>query len=476
MEFDMVSINTRKMIGSGRTYIKDIEIGIAQDKKIFDGVVVDYDRKSIKNNSDSLLLKYRIDSLDSKEKQTYYIVDSIGKAEKLDEKIKIFDVLTKGYIPWGYVQFDIKRILSAYNGYEGLRLGAGIGTSEKFSKYFSVDVYGAWGTKDHQFKYGSILNVPIYLKQDIELKASIYKDVIETGATFFRGDKKTMLDSYRNIQVNNMDKQEGFDLQLSVRSQKYFLHYLYYTENKRIVTNSYSYLHDGLSLTSFENREIGITTRWAYGEKFMRQSKQRISMGTKYPILWLDVMYGKGLTSTWDGDYIKINFKAKKSFNIRNAGTTNVQLYAGYINADVPYSFAYNGRANNANRFGLSSQGYFETMGMNEFLNSEYAAIFVQHDFGKLLYQGKNFKPGFIVSTAYGIGSLNNTIKHAGMAIKTMEKGYAESGLIINDLLVLKSNLYNTGLGFGAFYRYGPYKNVLEKDNLAFKLNFSISF
>lgn len=476
LEFDMVSINTRKMIGSGRTYIKDIEIGVDQDKKIFDGVVVDYDRKSIKNNSDSLLIKYRVDTLDTKEKQTYYIVDSIGKAEKLDEKIKIFDVVSKGYIPWGYVQFDIKRILSAYNGYEGLRLGAGIGTSEKFSKFFSVDVYGAWGTKDKQFKYGSILNIPIYLKQDIELKTSIYKDVIETGATFFRGDKKTTFDSYRNIQVNNMDKQEGFDIQLSIRSQKYLLHYLYFTENKRIVTNSYSYVSDALNLTTFETREIGITTRWAYGEKFMRQSKQRISMGTKYPIVWLDVLYGKGLASTWSGDYIKVNFKAKKSFNIRNAGTTNVQLHAGYINADVPYSFAYNGRANYSSKFSLSSQGYFETMGMNEFLNSEYAAIFVQHDFGKLLYQGKKFKPGLIISTAYGIGSLNNTTKHTGLTIKTMEKGYAESGLIVNDLFVLKSSLYNMGLGLGAFYRYGPYKNVSEKNNLALKLNFSISF
>ena len=182
------------------------------------------------------------------------------------------------------------------------------------------------------------------------------------------------------------------------------------------------------------------------------------------------------MASTWTGEYLKINFKAKKSFNIRNAGTTHVQLHAGYINAEVPYSFAYNGRANNSSKFSLSSQGYFETMGMNEFLNSEYAAIFVQHDFGKLLYQGKNFKPGFILSSAYGIGSLNNKTKHAGLAIKSMEKGYAESGLIINDLFVLKSTLYNMGFGIGAFYRYGPYKNVLEKDNLALKLNFSISF
>ncbi len=476
LEFDQVSINTRKMSGSGRTYIRDIEIGIDQQNKKFDGIVIDYDRKSIKNNSDSLLLKYRVDTLDKKEKQTYYIVDSIGKAEKLDEKIKIFDVISKGYIPWGYVQFDIRRILSGYNDYEGLRLGVGIGTSEKFSKYFSVDAYGAWGTKDKKFKYGSILKIPIYLKQDIELQASIYKDVFESGATFYRGDKKSKFDSYRNLLVWNMDWQEGIDAQLSLRSQKYLLHYVYVSQNKRTVTNTYQFLDNGILRTQFNSMEYGLTTRWAYGEKFMRQSKQRISMGTKYPIVWLNIAYAEGLNNTWTGNYWKLDAKVKKSFTIRNAGVTHVQLFAGYINGKVPYPFAYNGRANFNGRFSLASQGYFETMRMNEFLTSQYAAIFVQHDFGKLLYQGKNFKPGLAITSAYGLGTLNNKSQHLGIKYQTMEKGYAESGLLLSDLFVLKTNLYNMGIGAGAYYRYGAYKNVLEKDNLAFKLNFSISF
>lgn len=476
LELDQVSINTRKMYATGRTYIKDIEIGVNQEKTKFDGVVIDYDRKSIKNNTDSLLLKYRVDTLDKKEKQTYYIVDSIGRAEKLDEKIKIFDVVTKGYIPWGYVQFDIKRILSAYNDYEGLRLGFGIGTSEKFSKYFSVDAYMAWGAKDKEFKYGSILKIPVYLKQDIELQASIYRDVIESGAKFFRGDKKNKFDSYRNILVNNMDWQEGLDLQLSVRSHKYLLHYLYANQNIRTVTNTYQYFDDGKLISQFKVREFGISTRWAYGETFMRQSKQRISMGTRYPVLWFDVSRVNGIDQAWTGSFWKFDAKLKKSFTVRNAGTMHVHMFAGYINGNAPYSFAYNGRANFSGRFSLASQAYFETMRMNEFLNSEYLAIFVQHDFGKLLYQGKNFKPGLALTSAYGIGRLNNQVQHVGISFNSMDKGYAESGILLSDLFVMKSNLYNMGLGFGTYYRYGAYKNVLEKDNLAFKLNFTISF
>ncbi len=476
LEVNMVQINTRKMIGVGRTYIKDIEIGVDQSNKKFDGVVIDYDRKSIKNNSDSLLNKYRIDTLDKKENQTYYILDSIGKAEKFDEKIKLFDIISKGYIPWGYIQFDIKRLLSGYNDYEGLRLGIGVGTSEKFSKYFSVDGYFAWGTKDHKFKYGGNLKVPIYLKQDVELNISYSKDVIESGATIFRGDKRTNFDAYRNLLVWNMDWQEGVEAQLSLRSQKYLLHRFYFSQYKRSVTNSYQFFDQGKLFSEYETREYGISTRWAYGEKFMRQSLQRISMGTKYPIVWFNVAYAEGINKVWNDSYWKFDIKVKKSFTIRNAGTMHVQVFAGHIKGSVPYPFAYNGRANYNGRFSLASQGYFETMRMNEFLSSEYGAMFVVHDFGKLLYQTKYFKPGIAVSTAYGVGDLNNKSQHQGIGFKTMEKGYYESGIILSDLFVLKSQLYNMGLGIGTYYRYGPYKNLSEKDNLALKLNFSISF
>jgi hypothetical protein len=476
LEINAVQINTRKMIGIGRTYIKDIEIGVDQSKRKFDGVVIDYDRKSIKNNSDSLLTKYRIDTLDKLENQTYYIIDSIGKAEKFDEKIKLFDILSKGYIPWGYVQFDIKRILSSYNDYEGVRLGLGMGTSEKFSKYFSVDGYFAWGTKDHKFKYGGNLKVPIYLRQDVVWNTTISKDVIESGATRFRGDKKSKFDTYRNILVWNMDWQEGLETELSIRSQKYLLHYLYASQYKRRVTNTYEFFDNGKLFSEYETREFGVSTRWAYGETFMRQSQQRISMGTRYPIVWLNVAYAEGINNIWNGSFWKFDFKVKKSFTIRNVGTSHIQAFAGYIDGNVPYPFAYNGRANNNGSFSLSSQGYFETMRMNEFLSSKYAAIFLTHDFGKLLYQSKHFKPGIMVTTAYGIGSLNNTLQHKGISFKTMEKGYTESGLLLSDLFVLKSQFYNMGLGVGTFYRYGAYKNKAEKDNLAFKLNLTISF
>jgi hypothetical protein len=473
-----VQVNDRTMFGVGRTYIKDLEINIEEKKKNFNGIVLDYDNKSIKTNSDSLFNKYRVDALNVLEKNTYRVIDSIGKAEKLDEKIKYATIIAKGSLPVGkYFQIDLKRILSGFNDFEGIRLGMGVSTSEKFSKRFSLASYFAWGTKDNKFKYGASLDVPIYNERDIRWSTSYIYDVIESGSVNFKGDKLNFNDTYRNLIVSNMDFQRGFETSISIRSQKYVLHHFYASQYRRNVTNAYTFSNDNTVFSNtFDIREIGISTRWAYGEEFMRQAGQRISIGTKYPVVFLKISFNEGLSNNFTQSFLKYDLKINKSFTIRNIGKSSFQVNAGYIDGKVPYPFAYNGRANYNGSFTLSSQGYFETMLMNEFLSSQYAAIFYHHDFGKLLYQSKYIKPGLAISTAAGWGELNNNVQHNGIAFKTMEKGYYESGLIISDILSLKTNLYSMGFGAGVYYRYGPYRNTVEKDNLAYKLNFSISF
>lgn len=473
-----IQIGDRTMFGVGRTYIKDLEINVAEKKKNFDGVVLDYDTKSIKANTDSLLFKYRVDTLTILEKNTYRVIDSIGKAEKIDEKLKYLNILTKGHIPFAkYFQVDLKRIIGGFNDFEGVRLGMGVSTSEKLSKRFSLSSYFAWGTKDNKFKYGAGIEVPIYEKKDIKFTGAYLYDVIESGSVNFKGDKINFYDTYRNLIVNNMDFKRGLEATLSARSQKYVLHHFYVSQFRRNVTNSYTYLNDnGAFSNTFDVREIGISTKWAYGEEFVRQAGQKISIGTKYPVVFFKISYLEGLSSNFDQSFMKYDLKINKSFLIRNVGKSSFQINAGLIDGKAPYPFAYNGRANNNGSFSLSTQGYFETMMMNEFLSSRYASIFYHHDFGKLLYQSKYFKPGLAISSAAGWGDLNNKIQHNGIAYKTMEKGYYESGFIVSDIISLKTNVYNMGFGLGVFYRYGPYKNTVEKDNLALKLNFSISF
>lgn len=81
----------------------------------------------------------------------------------------------------------------------------------------------------------------------------------------------------------------------------------------------------------------------------------------------------------------------------------------------------------------------------------------------------KGFEPEFLIATNIGWGDLDGQLlsNHKGVSMNTMDKGYYESGLLINNLLDLK--MYN--LGLGAFYRYGPYSFDETMDNFAFKIS-----
>jgi hypothetical protein len=82
-----------------------------------------------------------------------------------------------------------------------------------------------------------------------------------------------------------------------------------------------------------------------------------------------------------------------------------------------------------------------------------------------------------VVFTNLGYGSLEHPEQHRNIGLKTMEKGYYESGLLLNNLI--KVNYYNIvylGLGGGAFMRYGPYADAKPEKNVAYKLSLVISF
>jgi hypothetical protein len=460
-----VMVNARAMIIVGRTYLKDIEVGVQVRKRDLTNIEIDYDVRSIQNSSE-ILDKHRIDTLSSKEKQTYHVIDSVGKEENLDKYAAIGKIIAEGKIPFGYINFDLDKIIKI-NKYEGLRLGVGISTSDKFSKYVSLNTYGAYGFKDKAFKYGGGVDFHISKRRGLLMYTKYQNDVIESGGTKIRMDKGLLFD-VRNFIISNMDKIELKEAGLTFRSLNYLTTTVFVNEQDRMVTNTYRFMENDQLIDRFNVTEVGVSFRYAFREKLMRQANALISMGTKYPVMFLQISNGFTNLSDAKVQYLKYDLKIQKSFLIRNAGKTNLTFHAGYIDGNAAAPFSYYGRAND---FRLSGKESFETMKMNEFLSSQYAALFFEHNFAKLLYQSKHFQPQLSVLTNIGIGKLDHPDSHTGIDYKTMEKGYYESGLKLSNLLTFKSNIYDTGFGVTVLYKYGPYASAKPEDNLALKLN-----
>ncbi|RLD56717.1 MAG: hypothetical protein DRJ05_10905, partial [Bacteroidetes bacterium] len=105
--------------------------------------------------------------------------------------------------------------------------------------------------------------------------------------------------------------------------------------------------------------------------------------------------------------------------------------------------------------------------------SNKYASLYFTHDFGKLLTGGERFQPELAITTNVGFGWLDFTENHHNIDYKTMEKGFYESGLLVNNLINMM-NVYS--LGLGVFYRYGPYSFPDAVDNLGGKFTITFKF
>ncbi|MBN1338283.1 MAG: carboxypeptidase-like regulatory domain-containing protein [Bacteroidales bacterium] len=461
--------------GIGKSYIRDINFDPDFKRGDFGHVEVDVDPNA-NTFDEELWNRYRIDTLDRKERNTYHIIDSIGKEANFDRMAHTFESMVTGKIPWGKLDLDLHRFLT-YNDFEGLAPGIGIYTNEKLSRRITTGGYFRYGFKDKTGKYGGEFKVIAWKKPELELGVSASSDVEETGGTHFFTQPGNLLNPeyFREFLIRRMDKTERYTGTLSFRTLDYFKVYAGLSIAHKTATAEYRYVvtSDGLNIY-FDRFDLSIASlgfRFAYKEKFIQNTRKKISLGTDYPIVFFK--YSRGMKSFLNGDFDfnRYDVQVSKSFNHKYFGKTSLSLWGGYIDADIPSTELYHGRAS-FRPFTIFAPESFATMRMNEFVSNRHIALFFTHNFRKLLFRGEKFEPEFAVAFNAGIGDLKYRNSHAGMEFNTLEKGYYEAGLLVNNLLNLK--IY--ALGLGVFYRLGPYSFSHAGDNFAGKLTLTFPY
>lgn len=458
-----------------KTYIDDVVFDTLF--KIRDKNVTVLTEKNYERRDEADWEKYRIDSLNEKEKATYVKIDSLGKKMNLEKKLKLYKVLVSGKIPLGYVDLELNRILR-YNEYEGLRLGAGLSTSERLSRWFTLGGFGGYGFRDKQWKYGGYGQINYMGKPDRFLKLEAAKDLVETAGTTFLSKQNGGLlstEKIRDILITTMDKESY----AKVSWQHVFYNSLkanvYYTVSQKQSPSGWLVKSINAEVLShqqaFTIHESGVQLRWQPYEKFIEGMGQRVSLGSVWPIIYINV--AKGLTNTiqsyrGEWDYTKIDMQVDGVWRFKIKGNIAYQLQAGKVFGEVPYTLRYNNKGSRSQGNRISVEKTFETMFLNEFISDEYAAVFLSYNTGKIFRPNKYSNPTFEICHHYGIGNFNRNT--AGsltfVALNDMSKGFTEVGLRVK-------NIYKSGissLGAGVFYRYGNYAFEETKNNIVLKL------
>ena len=425
--------------------------------------------------------KYRRDSLTEKDKLTYHVIDSLGKAENLDKTIHILEAIASERIPYKFLDFDIGKFVG-FNEHEGWRFGLGVHNNLHLSDRFLAGGYVSYGLQDKVFKYGGDASVKFLDNYDVRLGFSYINDVSESGGIEFYEQHGLLSDAmYRNLMVTRMDKIVREQIFLKFTAFKYLKANITLSQINKIPTMGYyygsTYGNVSVQFNNFYFTELGSYSVTVIRKNLSKQSTIKYRKDTKYPIVMfnyirgfnnsLDLKYRSKHYTLLDGEfaYNRYELKIKKSFFIKDIGTTSLQFQGGYIDGNLPYCNLFNG-IGSYEQFTIACPNSFETMRMNEFLSNRYAALFFTHSFGKLLFRFKKFSPEPAIVTNVCIGSLNNPDNHYNVVIHNLRKGYIESGLLINS--ILKTGLY--GIGVGAFYRYGYYALPAYYNNFAYKV------
>jgi hypothetical protein len=238
---------------------------------------------------------------------------------------------------------------------------------------------------------------------------------------------------------------------------------------------TYSNVYKGSALSSYNADELQLNLKYAYGLNVTTLNSQRIINFEGNPIINFSYKRGLNLFNNQSLQYNKLETTIDFSAYNGRIGQSKFRLASGYVDQSIPFALLFTGEGCNDKEMPLLINNSFQTMSPYEFLSDKYVNLFYSHNFNSLLFSTKKFKPQFVIVQNSGWGTLRNATYY-GTGFKKKDKVYLESGLIINNVIRLNYvNMFYLGFGIGGFYRYGYYQFDDYKDNLAFKISFTIS-
>lgn len=417
---------------------------------------------------------YRKDALDKKELRTYVLVDSIGEEIKLDKILRWAPSLAKWRIPLKYVDIDLKNLVR-YNKYEGTRLGLGLYTNDDIFKNISIGGYGAYGFKDHTWKYGGEVLVDFPGAKDISVSLKYKNDLRETGT--YSGNSVDNPFVQRNWIASQMDAIESYSIVTDMKVLRNINWNLGFNTANVEPLYEYQFVNNGLSITDYTNSEINVGIGYHANEQLVKTFGITTRIPSDAPVL--NLIYSRGLNGVFDSnfDYNKLRFTLDHSFISKGLGKTTYRLDLGYIDSALPYGLLFTGEGTLDKKIPFVVQNYFQTVTPYEFLSDRYAHLFTTHNFGRLLNNKGMFQPDVLLYNNFGIGSLENASYHQNIGFKTKEELFLETGLELQNILkVPYLNIGYLGIGGGFFYRYGYHNLEKSSDNFAFKFSMGFTF
>lgn len=469
-----------------RSLLTNIRLNVPIPPETFDQTSVvmadDATRKS-----DEFWKTNRLDSLTIREKSTFDRHAQLRGWQRFKTRMlpTIGEWATAGMVPLGrYLNLSSQTLLDG-NLYEGTRLTLNVLTSPTFSKVLRFDGKLSYGTRDQAIKYEGRARILLNPARRMYLTGAYRFDVSEPGNVqfFIWNQPQIPYELLRTFLLSRADSLRQWRLDWSFRMGKHTTVTMSLTDESRQPTYNYRFRaldYENMPVTAFRTTEFSVGFRYAFREQFAQVGQGSIVAQAPTPVWSVQVIRGmmnRMLNSQYG--YTKLNTHYEQLIRHRRFGETHINATAGVLWGKLPYPYLYNGRGARSTANLIWVANHFQTMGLYEFTSDRYATLFVTHNFRNLLGKPKVgwFRPEPSVVQGIGYGGLRSPEQHEGIPIRTLERGFFESGLLVDNLYRQRlANVAYLGLGVGAFYRWGPNANTASIDNWAYRLVWTIGF
>lgn len=388
--------------------------------------------------------------LSGREKQIYGMVDSIKNTPLYRSLYDIVNTAIFGYYNTKYVGFGPYYKLYSFNKLEGNRFQFGAQTTSDLSKKIQLKGNVAYSTKDEKFKGGGGVT---YLFNELPtsmLSVNYKHDVLQLGAgvnaltegnllssVFSRGNNERLSPVKQLDVVYEKEWRQGisnvFAVQLREISPSRYVEFI---------------RPDGGTLSSINTTTLGIKTRLSKDEIIVRNTFEKFSMGSDYPIVSLDLAMGvKGLLKN-DYEYYRAVLSWSHYFDIAPLGRSSYVLTGGKIFGKVPFPLL---KLHEGNSTYFYDPYAYSCMNFYEFASDMWASVWWEHHFkgfflGKIpLLKKLKWREVFTFKALWGSlrdknnGSLADTeallLFPEGMS--SVSKPYMETGIGIENIFRL---------------------------------------
>lgn len=436
--------------------------------------------KDVLKNDEAYWDTVRPYALSVKEKQIYGMVDSVKNVPLYRNIYTVLSTILGGYYNTKYLGIGPYYKLFSFNKLEGCRFQAGLRTTSDFSRKVRLSGYGAYGTKDSHFKGGGGIE---YMFNDLpttKLSAEYKHDVVQLGAgvnAFTEGNILSSIFSRGNNDRLSLVNQGDLSLEHEWRQG---VSNTVAAQVRNIFSSPYvPFIRpDRTEMGSIQSLAFRLRTRFSWDEIVVRQTFDKFSLGSDYPIVAVDL--SAGLKGVFKNDYEYYRAEASVLYNvgIPPVGTSQFALSGGKIFGKVPYPLL---KLHEGNATYFYDPYAFSCMNYYEFASDLWVSLMYEHHFkgfflGKIpLMKRLKWREVFIFKALIGTlekrnnGSLADTeavlLFPAGMS--SVSKPYFEAGLGVENIFRV--------LRVDAIWRLSHRHSVPGQNVQNFAVNFSVN-